>query len=127
MAMRRLPGKTSGVLDAALPPYSDEFVQDLHLLPFSPGENAGHRGCSVHLKTMIARRRALVKGICIPINFQKTLYKKRENGYHCLVYCKTRMRQDAVVSKRKESRSMVEFRTGGANRDHLSSGPAEAI
>ena len=41
MALRRLPGESfdssSDISGAALPPYSDEFVQDLHLLPFSPG------------------------------------------------------------------------------------------
>lgn len=29
--------ESSDVSGASLPPYSDEFVQDLHLLPFSPG------------------------------------------------------------------------------------------
>ena len=58
-------------------------------------------------------------------NLQKTLYKSGENEYHIRVYCKTRMTQDAAVSKRKESRSWVKFRTGGAARDHLRSGPAE--
>ena len=55
MALRRLPGEpwkkvSSDVSGAALPPYSDEFVQDLHLLPFSSGHNPGHRGRFVHLR-----------------------------------------------------------------------------
>jgi len=38
-ALRRLPGEKSpsDMLGAKLPPYSDEFVQDFHLLPFSSG------------------------------------------------------------------------------------------
>lgn len=66
-ALLRLPGHTpSDMHGAKLPPYSDEFVQDLHLLPFSPGHEAqlhpGHRGRSVHLSSMIAQAHPLVNG-----------------------------------------------------------------
>ena len=120
---RALPSDAHG---AELPPYSDEFAQDLHLLPFSPEHGSAAPDtvdalftCGHH-NTFAARcQNRTAEKFCKNslqiaekrVSYSGILQNANETGR-----CR---------GKRTESRRRVQFRTGGAVRDHLSSGCAE--